>query len=136
MADPRAFISFDFDHNDTEKTLFVGQSKNSKTPFSIQDWSAKSSMPQNEWEEIVEGKIKNCNMIIILVGKYMKSATGVKKEIKMAKDNNVPIFGVYVGGADSNSNLPNGLARSRVVKWEWDKIAEKIDQMMKEGKNK
>ena len=35
MADPRAFISFDFDHNETEKTLFVGQSKNSKTPFSI-----------------------------------------------------------------------------------------------------
>lgn len=135
MADPRAFISFDFDHNDTEKTLFVGQSKNSKTPFSIQDWSAKSSMPQSQWEEIVEGKIKKCNMVIVLVGKYMASATGVKKEIKMAKDNNVPIFGVYVGGADSNSNLPDELARSRVVKWEWDKIVEKINQMMKEGKN-
>ena len=38
MADPRSFISFDFDHNETEKNLFVGQSKNSKTPFSIQDW--------------------------------------------------------------------------------------------------
>lgn len=136
MADPRAFISFDFDHNDTEKTLFVGQSKNSKTPFSIQDWSAKSSMPQNEWEKIVEEKIKKCNIVIVLVGKYMASATGVKKEIKMAKDNNVPIFGVYVGGADYNSNLPDGLARSRVVNWEWDKLAEKIDQMMKEGKNK
>ncbi|MFD2443715.1 TIR domain-containing protein [Bacillus sp. CGMCC 1.16607] len=136
MADPRAFISFDFDHNETEKTLFVGQSKNSKTPFSIQDWSAKSSMPQSKWEAIVEEKIKKTNMVIILVGKYMASATGVKKEIKMAKDNNVPIFGVYVGGADANSNLPDGLARSRVVKWEWEKIAEKIDQMMGEGKNK
>lgn len=136
MADPRAFISFDFDHNETEKTLFVGQSKNSKTPFSIQDWSAKSSMPQKDWEKIVEDKIKKCNMVIVLVGKYMASAAGVKKEIKMAKDNDVPLFGVYVGGADSNSNLPDGLARSRVVKWEWDKIAEKVDQMMKEGKNK
>lgn len=136
MADPRAFISFDFDHNETEKDLFVGQSKNSKTPFSIQDWSAKSSMPQSKWEAIVEEKIKKTNMVIILVGKYMASATGVKKEIKMAKDNNVPIFGVYVGGADANSNLPDGLARSRVVKWEWEKIAGKIDQMMGEGKNK
>lgn len=136
MADPRAFISFDYDHNETEKRLFVGQNKNSKTPFSIQDWSAKSSMPQSKWEEIVEEKIKKTNMLIVLVGKYMASATGVKKEIKMAKDNNVPMFGVYVGGADSNSNLPEGLARSRVVKWDWDKIAEKIDQMMEEGKNK
>ncbi|PEA56059.1 hypothetical protein CON64_05360 [Bacillus pseudomycoides] len=58
MADPRAFISFDFDHNVTEKILFVGQSKNSKTPFSIQDWSAKSAMPQSKWETIVEEKIK------------------------------------------------------------------------------
>ena len=136
MADPRAFISFDFDHNETEKTLFVGQSKNSKTPFSIQDWSAKSSMPQSKWEAIVEEKIKKCNMVIVLVGKYMASATGVKKEIKMAKNNNVPVFGVYAGGANTTSNLPDGLSRTRVVKWEWDKIAEMIDKMMGEGKNK
>lgn len=136
MADPRAFISFDFDHNETEKTLFVGQSKNSKTPFSIQDWSAKSSMPQSKWEAIVEEKIKKCNMVIVLVGKYMASVTGVKKEIKMAKNNNVPVFGVYVGGANTTSNLPDGLSRTRVVKWEWDKIAEMIDKMMGEGKNK
>ena len=109
MADPRAFISFDFDHNETEKNLFVGQSKNSKTPFSIQDWSAKSSMPQSQWEAIVKDKINKSNMIIVLVGKTMAGATGVAKEIKMAKDQNVPVFGVYVGGADSTSNLPDGL---------------------------
>lgn len=57
MSDPRAFISFDVDHNSDEKVLFAGQSKNSKTPFSIQDWSAKSSMPQSQWEAIVKEKI-------------------------------------------------------------------------------
>lgn len=136
MADPRAFISFDFDHNETEKNLFAGQAKNSRTPFSVQDWSAKSSMPQNEWEEIVEGKIKKCNMVIVLVGKYMASSTGVKIEIKMASNNNVPVFGVYVDGANSSSNLPDGLARSRVISWDWGKIADKIDEMMSQGKNK
>ena len=35
MADPRAFISFDVDHDSNEKVLFAGQAKNSKTPFSI-----------------------------------------------------------------------------------------------------
>lgn len=136
MANPRAFISFDFDHNETEKILFVGQSKNSKTPFSIQDWSAKSAMLQSQWEKIVEEKIKKCNMVIVLVGKYMASSVGVKKEIKMANDNNVPVFGVYVGGANTTSNLPIGLSRSRVAKWEWDKISDMIDKTMKEGKNK
>ena len=136
MADPRAFISFDFDHNETEKNLFVGQSKNSKTPFSIQDWSAKSSMPQSQWEALVKEKINKSNMLIVLVGKTMASATGVAKEIKMAKDQNVPVFGVYVGGADSTSNLPDGLARNRTIKWNWDDIAAAVKQMMGEGKNK
>lgn len=136
MADPRTFISFDFDHNESEKILFVGQSKNSKTPFSIQDWSAKSAMPQNQWEKIVEEKIKKCNMVIVLVGRFMASSIGVKKEIKMAKENNIPVFGVYVGGANTTSNLPEGLSRSRVIKWEWEKISDMIEQMMNEGKNK
>ena len=136
MSDPRAFISFDYDHNEVEKILFVGQSKNSKTPFKIQDWSAKHSMPQTQWEKIVNEKIKKCNMIIVLVGKYMASANGVKKEIEMAKNNNVPYFGVYVGGANTSSNLPDGLQRNRTIIWDWEKIANAISKVMMEGKNK
>ena len=60
MANPRAFISFDFDNNSTERILFVGQIKNSKTPFNIEDWSSKSSLPQSQWEKIIEEKIKKC----------------------------------------------------------------------------
>ena len=136
MADPRAFISFDFDHDETEKNLFVGQGRNSKTPFSIQDWSAKSSMPQSEWEDIVREKINKCNMVIVLSGRTMASATGVAKEIAMAKEQDVPVFGVYVDDADRTSNLPSGLQRNRTISWNWENISNAIDQMMTEGKNK
>jgi hypothetical protein len=136
MADPRAFISFDFDHNETEKNLFVGQAKNSRTPFSIEDWSSKSSLPQKQWEQLIADKIKKCNILIVLVGKTMASATGVAKEIAFAKAADVPVFGVYVDGANTTSNLPNGLPRNCTISWEWDKIADAIDQAMKEGKNK
>ncbi|GCC10017.1 hypothetical protein IPdc08_00035 [archaeon] len=135
MADPRVFISFDFDHDETEKNLFVGQSKNSKTPFSIEDWSSKSSLPQSEWEELIEGKINKCNMLIVLSGQTTASATGVSKEITMAKDQDIPVFGVYVDEANTSSNLPKGLARNRTISWSWDGIASAIDQMMGEGKN-
>jgi MTH538 TIR-like domain (DUF1863) len=135
MAEPRAFVSFDFDHNETEKNLFTGQARNSRTLFAIQDWSAKSAMAQSKWEEIVKDKINKTNLLIVLVGKTMASASGVVKEIKMAKDQNVPFFGVYVGGADKTSNLPDGLARNRIISWGWADIAAAIDQMMKEGKN-
>ena len=136
MTDPRAFISFDFDNNANEKVLFSGQTKNSKTPFSIQDWSSKASLPQAQWEALIKEKINKCNMLIVLVGKNMATATGVVKEIKMATGQNVPVFGVYVGGANSSSALPEGLARNRTISWDWNHIASAIDQVMGEGKNK
>lgn len=136
MADPRAFISFDFDHDEYQRTLFAGQAKNSKTPFAIQNWSSKEPLPQNQWEALINTRIKSCHLMIVLVGRYMASATGVAKEIQMAKNNNVPYFGVYVDGAGINSALPAGLARNRTISWNWDAIAKAIDQMMGEGKNK
>jgi hypothetical protein len=136
MADPRGFVSFDFDHNENEKILFIGQAKNKKTPFNFEDWSSKSDLPQSQWEKIVKEKINKCNFVVVLVGKYMASATGVAKEITFAKDCNVPIFGVYVGDANTSSNLPDGLQRNRTIDWDWDKIASAIAQTMKEGKNK
>ena len=136
MADPRAFISFDFDHNLTSKTLFVGQIKNSRTPFSAEDWSVSEPLPQAEWEKNLKAKINQCHLMIVLVGKSMGTATGVAKEIGFAKDQNVPFFGVYVDGAGTNSGLPTGLGRNRTIAWGWDTIGDAVAQMMGEGKNK
>ncbi len=136
MANPRAFISFDFDHDKDYKELFAGQSKNSRTPFSIEDWSSKEHLPQREWERLIKEKINKCNMLIVLVGKKAYLSAGVEKEIAFAKDSNVPIFGVCVNGADSSTSLPDGLSRSRTIAWDWEKIAGLVNQCMKEGKNK
>ena len=57
MAHPIAFVSFDFDYDETEKNLFIGQSRNSMTPFNIKDWSSKSSLPQHQWEALIKDKI-------------------------------------------------------------------------------
>jgi hypothetical protein len=135
VADPRAFISFDFDNNENSRMLFVGQAKNSKTPFSIEDWSSKNALPQSQWEALITSKVGRCNMLIVLVGKSMGSAIGVAKEIAMAKEKDVPVFGVYVDGATTSSTLPTGLPRNRTIPWKWDEIASAITQMMGEGKN-
>ena len=135
MADPRAFISFDFDNNLSDKNLFVGQVKNSKTPFSVEDWSASEALPQAEWEKKLKAKINQCHLMIVLVGKSMGSATGVALEIGFAMDQDVPFFGVYIDGAGTSSTLPKGLARNRTIAWDWENIADAVDQMMGEGKN-
>ncbi len=53
----------------------------------------------------------------------------------MAHLHNVPIFGVYIDGAHAQTALPLGLARSRVILWNWEHIARAILQVSKEGKN-
>src|SRR5258708_39432901 len=135
MAKPRAFISFDFDNNENEKNLFVGQGKNPECHWEIAEWSSKEALAQSKWEESIKDKVSRCNMAIVLVGKRMVSATGVAKEIKMAKQQDVPVFGVYVDGANTQSTLPEGLARNRTIAWTWPNVAAAVKQMMKEGKN-
>jgi hypothetical protein len=136
MADPRAFVSFDYDNNLTQKNLFAGQATSeSPTPFIVQDWSSKTVLPQAEWEVLIKKKMANTHMCIVLVGKSMATATGVNKEIAMAKELDVPVFGVYVDGADRLSALPIGLQRNRTMAWDWELIAKAVTQMMGEGKN-
>jgi hypothetical protein len=136
MADPRAFLSFDFDHDSTSRILFAGQAKSdSPTPFSVEDWSSKSELPEEEWEELIATKINSCHLMIVLVGNSMASAYGVAAEIAMAKDKDVPFFGVYVDGASTSSILPSGLVRNRTISWNWEAIGSAIDQVMGEGKN-
>jgi hypothetical protein len=137
VADPRAFVSFDFDHDDSQRIMFCGQGKkDSPTPFVVQDWSSKTALPNRTWEQTIREKIGRCHMVIVLVGGYMGSATGVAREIAMANQLNVPMFGIYVDGAGTVSTLPRGLSRNRVISWKWPNIAAAIEQMMGEGKNK
>jgi hypothetical protein len=136
MSNPRAFISFDFDNDSDQRVLFSGQMKNSRTPFNIEDWSSKTVLPEKQWQALIEAKVKKCNMLIVLVGKKAASATGVIKEIAFALEHDVPVFGVYVNGADSSTTLPAGLNRNRSIIWTWDKIADWVDICMTEGKNR
>lgn len=136
MADPRAFLSFDFDHDATWRVLFAGQAKkDSPTPFTVEDWSSKTVLPEAQWEILISTKIGATNMLIVLVGNSTHSATGVVKEIQFAKSLDVPVFGVYVDGAGVRTPLPVGLARTRTVDWTWPTVAAAVNQMMGEGKN-
>ena len=137
MADPRAFISFDFDHDDDHRILFAGQGKkDSPTPFYVQDWSSKSALPQAQWEKQIADRIGVCDLMVVLVGQHMATATGVARETQFADVQDVPFFGVYVNGGGALSTLPPGLARNRTIPWEWAKIAAAIKQMLTEGKHK
>ena len=40
----RAFIAFDYDHDEDLRNLLAGQAKNLDTPFEFSNWSVKEPM--------------------------------------------------------------------------------------------
>jgi MTH538 TIR-like domain (DUF1863) len=133
---PRAFISFDFDHDQQIRHLFAGQCrKNSPTPFSAQDWSSKEALPQRQWEDLISAKIEQCHFMFVLVSPTAHRAHGIAKEISMATKHRVPMIGVYIAGADETTPLPAGLSRADAVAWEWKSIAATVRRALTQGKN-
>ena len=135
MANPLAFISFDLGHDENEREQFCDQLTNSRTAFSVDDWSATLGTAGSDREKAVQGRIGRCDLMIILVGKKMGSSANVATEIQLAKKTNVPFLGVLVGGADESSDLPVGLAANRAIPLDWVRIASAVDQLMGEGKH-
>jgi hypothetical protein len=133
MAVPRVFASFDLEHNQEHKNIFVGQGKHPSTPWEIVDCSSVEVLQQNSWEDLIKNKISKCDMVIVLVGRHMENATEVAKEIKWAQQQDIPVFGVYIDGANALSPLPEGLTRSHTIAWTWSNVTAMIEKIMEEG---
>lgn len=115
----RAFISFDYDHDEDLRNLLVGQSKHEDSPFDISDWSVKEPIRSANWEAQVYEKIKKVDLAIIMVGQYTCTASGVLKEIGLVQYAGVPYFGLH-GRKDKNCPVPSGLEKTYA--WTWDNL--------------
>ena len=53
---PRAFISFDFDHDDDLRNALVGQSRYNNSPFNFSNWSLKEPLT-GDWKKKIRDRI-------------------------------------------------------------------------------
>lgn len=117
----RAFISFDYDHDEELKQALIGQSKNPDSPFSINDMSIKQAIDGN-WKYYARQKIKQCDVVIVICGKYTNTARGVTAELSITQEEKIPYFLLY-GRADGNVVKPLGAyASDKIYKWTWDNL--------------
>lgn len=115
----RVFVSFDFDNDKKLKDFIIGQSKLSDSPFEVVDCSMKEAEPEQNWESVAERKIKASHLVIVMVGPYTHKAPGVLKEVKMARNNYIPIVQV-IGYRDGNYNaVPDA---GRLYSWSWENL--------------
>ena len=120
MAKKKVFVSFDFDNDKTLKDFIIGQAKNSDSPFEVSDHSLKETKPEIDWLDHATAAIKRSDVFIIMLGPKTKSATGVKKEIAVAKELARTRFQL-IGYRDGSSDwaVPDG---GRVYSWNWDNL--------------
>lgn len=121
----RIFIAFSMDDK-WARDYLVGQAKNEKSPFEFVNMSVNEPWDE-EWKKNCRSRIKGCDGVIALVSNNTKSATGQLWEIECAKQEGIPIIGIYTSADDRPTTLPSALSGVKVVGWTWENIKKFID---------
>lgn len=121
MAKVKTFISFAAEDK-TYRDLLIGQAKNPNSPMEIADWSVQEPFDE-KWKTQCRERIKKTQQMIVLVSKITHKANGACWEIATAKEEGIPVFGVYID-KDNKGQIPKELAGEPVIEWTWDGIAD------------
>jgi hypothetical protein len=105
-----------------------GQAKNEKSPFEFVDMSAKEPWDE-KWKTNCRTRIKGCDGVIAMVSKNTTSANGAIWEIKCAKEEGVPVRGIYTTTEGRPTSIPSELHGIRIVNWTWDNIKSFLDSL-------
>jgi len=120
MAKKRVFVSFDFDNDKILKEFIIGQAKNEDSPFDVVDHSLKEAQPEKDWLGHATLAINRSDVLIVMLGSKTKYASGVRKEIAVAKalgKNRFQIIGYRHGSSDWG--VADG---GRVYAWNWENL--------------
>ena len=117
----RAFISFDFDHDEDLRNLLAGQAKHPDSPFEIKDRSLKEPLT-GDWKDKVRRRMDNVDIVIVICGEMTHTATGVGAEVSIAREAKKPFFLLW-GRADKTCTKPTSAsATDKVYSWTWENL--------------
>jgi hypothetical protein len=120
MAKIRIFVSFDYDSDKALRDFIIGQAKLEDSPFEVQDHSLKEEAPAADWERKARAAIGRSEKFIVMLGPNTRFASGVKKEVAMAKElgkDRFQIIGYTKGSSDWA--VPDG---GRTYLWNWENL--------------
>ena len=121
MPAKATFISFDADHDESLKNLLNCQAKYPSSPFSIVDWSIREPF-DNNWQQRVMERMKHASVMAVICGQHTDKATGVSAEIRIAREEQIPLF-LLRGYSDKLCVKPTAaLASDTMYAWTWDNL--------------
>jgi hypothetical protein len=121
MPVKRAFISFDFEHDEDLRNLLAGQALHSDSPFEIIDRSIKDPLV-GDWKAKVRRRMDNVDIVIVICGEWTHRATGVAAELEIARAAGKPYF-LLAGRAEKTCTRPStAAAADKMYNWTWDNL--------------
>jgi len=124
MAILSIFVSFEFDKDGDLKNSFFTQAQE-KLPHRVRNSSLNEAYPNEEWKMRAECAIRECDLVIVLVGQDTHSAAGVRTEVEIAYGLGKPVFQV-IPQKRPYQGLPYVDDR---IRWKWNRINRKIDEV-------
>ena len=120
MATIDIFASFEFDKDRDLKDNFYRQAKD-HSPHRVRNFSLDEAYPTDEWKGKARAAIKECDLVIILIGPDTHIARGVATEVGIARSLGKPIFQVK-----PRPRSYNGVKGIEIIPWRWRRINGKI----------
>ncbi len=121
FAMKRAFISFDFDHDEELRNALVAQAKNPDSPFNIADWSVHEPF-DNNWRARVRSRILSTDLTIVICGEHTHTANGVAAEVTITQEESKPYFLLWGRPHKTCTKPRNALATDMIYKWTWENL--------------
>lgn len=121
MAKKRAFISFDYDHDEGAKIMLAGQARLPDTPFDFTDASIKEHLT-GDWKEKVRRRMDNVDVVIVLCGTSTHLAAGVAAELEIAREKGKPYFLLAAYGDKTCTTPQTALPTDKIYKWTWQNL--------------
>jgi hypothetical protein len=128
------FLSFNVNHERKTALIFTGFLLNLYPESKIIGFSSKEvagRKGKTEWEKNTQKIIMGCDLLIVLIGDSMLAASGVQKEVMMAIEYDIPLFGVYMNKTTILSVLPPSLSRGLVVPFTEKEISKMVEANIK-----
>lgn len=121
MAKKRAFISFDYDHDEGTKIMLAGQANLSDSPFEFKDASLKEPLT-GDWKEKIRRRMDNIDVVIVLCGEKTHTATGVAEELRIAQEKGKDYFLLKAYSNKTCTKPVSAKFSDNLYNWTWPNL--------------
>ena len=117
------FVSFEFDRDNDLKNNFYQQAKE-QTQHRVRNCSLNEAYPDETWKNKARAAIRECDVMVVLIGQDTHIAQGVIVETDMARSMKKPVIQIR-----PQDRPYKGLTRlGEPIPWKWRTINDRLDK--------